>query len=92
MKAWLEWMEAIQERCGGQSRKVRGQDGGISRQAKTEAYLEKAQTNQEKIEASQGKMEAILEHYKWVAHVKTMHLLTTPQGRASSILHEVLKE
>jgi hypothetical protein len=30
-------------------------------------------------------------HYKWVPHVKAIHLLTTLQGRASDVLHGDLK-
>jgi hypothetical protein len=62
-------------------------------EAKMEAWLEKMGANQEKLgvkmEASQEKIEGVVEPYGWVPHVKTTHLHTAPQYRASNALHRV---
>jgi hypothetical protein len=47
------------------------------------------EADQEELEANQERISAIPEHYEGVPHKKIMHVLTTLQGQASDVLHEV---
>jgi hypothetical protein len=57
-------------------------------------WMETKMDNQEKLESkvevNQEKIQAIMEHYKWVPRIKATHL-TTLQGRACIVLHGVPK-
>jgi hypothetical protein len=52
-----------------------------------EAYPERKEADQEELEANQGRIEAIVEHYEGAPSEKAMHVLTTLQDQAPDILH-----
>jgi hypothetical protein len=57
-------------------------------EAKTEAYPERMKDDQEELETNQEDIEVLVEHCKSGPYVKAMHVMTTPQGQDSYVLHK----
>jgi hypothetical protein len=56
-------------------------------EAKKEAYPEMTEANQEELETNLEDTDAAAEYYEWAPHIKATHVLTTPQGQTSNVLH-----
>jgi hypothetical protein len=56
------------------------------------ACLAKSKANQEELEANQGRIDTVAEHYEGALLEKATHIVSATQDRAADVLHKTMND